>query len=127
MSETIEITLDELISSLEKAKSEGFSILLDICCNMLGKRYQIDYRLREPQSNHTVLIRLNINNEEIVPSVAKIFLNAELLECEVFEMFGVSFAMHPHLRKIFTDDQISGHPLRKDYFIETEDNHTEIG
>jgi NADH-quinone oxidoreductase subunit C len=127
MSETIEITLDELIPSLEKAKSEGFSILLDICCNMLGKSFHIDYRLREPQSNHSVLIRLIIKNDEIVPSVAKIFLNAELLECEVFEMFGVSFAMHPHLRKIYTDDQISGHPLRKDYFIETDDNHTEIG
>lgn len=127
MQEYVKTDINDLIDHLEQQISDEYEILLDICCNMVSEKFVIDYRLRNVGSSEVKTIRLEINQDEVVPSVAKLFKNAELMECELFEMFGVSFAMHPNLRKILTDDLIEGNPLRKEFGIETETKHHDIG
>lgn len=127
MSDLLKVSLKNLISELEILKKEGFELLIDICCKMTNDRFIIDYRLRKPQTSELKTIRIDINQNEIVPSVAKLFNNAELMECELFDLFGVSFEMHPNLRKVLTDESLIGHPLRKDFIIETEIKHNDIG
>ena len=34
---------------------------------------------------------------------------------EAFDLFGVNFVGHPHLRRIMTDYNFKGHPFRKDF------------
>jgi NADH-quinone oxidoreductase subunit C len=50
-----------------------------------------------------------------VPSVTGVWVGANWLEREVFDMFGVRFTGHPDLRCILTWDGFKAHPLRKDY------------
>ncbi len=50
-----------------------------------------------------------------VDSACDIWVGAEWMEREVFDMFGVRFRNHPDLRRILTWEQYPGHPLRKDY------------
>jgi len=39
------------------------------------------------------------------------------LEREAWDMFGIKFLFHPNLRRILTDYNFKGHPLRKDFPI----------
>ena len=50
-----------------------------------------------------------------IPSVYPLWEGADWMEREVYDMFGITFDGHPHLRHIYLPAQFEGHPLRKDY------------
>jgi NADH-quinone oxidoreductase B subunit len=50
-----------------------------------------------------------------IQSITAIYPAAEWKEREVYDMFGISFNEHPDLRRIFTEENFEGWPLRKDF------------
>ena len=48
-------------------------------------------------------------------SIVKLFKNANWLERENFDMFGIYFKKHPDLRRLLTDYCFTGHPLQKNF------------
>jgi len=53
------------------------------------------------------------------PSLTGIWRGADWMERECYDMFGVVFDGHPDLRRILLADDWEGHPLRKDYAVDT--------
>ncbi|MCX6291053.1 MAG: NADH-quinone oxidoreductase subunit C [Bacteroidetes bacterium] len=64
--------------------------------------------------NMVIKIKLDRSNPEI-ETVCDTWRTAELLEREVYEMFGVKFLHHPDLRRLILTDDFEGFPLRKDF------------
>ena len=108
----------DVILFLKTNKDTKFKQLIDITAVDYpenSKRFKMVYLFLSHQFNQRVIISSLINENEVVPSLTKIFPSANWMEREVFDMYGVKFKDHPDLRRILTDYGFEGHPLRKDF------------
>jgi NADH-quinone oxidoreductase subunit C/D len=101
---------------------------------MLYDLFAIDERVRinrqgQPDSDFTIIyhllsydrnedVRIKVALEGDFPSlksIADIWPSANWYEREAWDLFGINFEGHPHLRRILMPPTWEGHPLRKDH------------
>jgi len=117
----IDVTL--FIKSNEKTK---FRQLIDITVvdyPEKSQRFKVVYLFLSHEFNQRIILSYSINENELISSLTSIFPAANWMEREVFDMYGVKFKDHPDLRRILTDYNFDGHPLRKDFPLT---GHTEV-
>lgn len=81
----------------------------------LHYRFLVIYNLLSVKKNFRVSVKLLLKSKMAWETLSSVFLSANFLEREVWDMYGVFFYNHPDLRRILTDYGFSGHPLRKDF------------
>jgi NADH-quinone oxidoreductase subunit C len=80
-----------------------------------GPRFTVVYNLYALADASRLMLRVNVDEDEPVPSITPQWKGAGFFEREVYDLFGIEFEGHPDLRKLVTPDDLDGHPLRKDF------------
>ncbi len=102
-----------------KEKAQDYAMLLDLTCVDYGgeePRFEMVYHLFSLTQNRRLRIKTRLREDDLrIASLTPLWKNANWLEREVLDMFGVRFEGHPDLRRLFMYDGFEGYPLRKDY------------
>ena len=117
----ISISPEEIIHVIQFLKSNEnckFRQLIDIAgidYQEDEKRFEIIYLMLSHENNLRIKIQVKFEINKKIISITKIFLFFYWMEREVFDMYGIEFENHPDLRRILTDYNFEGYPLRKDF------------
>ena len=117
----VTVSLSNLVGFVEFLKTDAnclFNSLVDITAvdyPARAKRFDVVYHFLSMYQNHRIRLRVQVREEDMVPSIIDVHPSANWFEREVFDMFGILFSGHPDLRRILTDYGFRGHPLRKDF------------
>ena len=110
--------LIEVLGFLKNSTTTKFKQLVDITAvdyPQENKRFKVVYLLLSHEFNSRIVLSFFINENEVIPSITEIFPSSNWMEREVFDMYGIKFKDHPDLRRILTDYNFEGFPLRKDF------------
>ena len=125
----LEVSTEELpglLVYLRDNKNLRFRQLIDILGVDYPKRvnrFDVIYLLLSHEFNNRITVKTSVKLDEALPSVVSIFPVANWFEREAFDMYGIKFTDHPDLRRILTDYEFEGYPLRKDFPLS---GHTEV-
>ena len=79
-------------------------------------RFEVHYVLLNQDTHERVILKVGVNDPDpTIPSAVPLWLGADWMEREVFDMFGIRFEGHPDLRRILMPEEFAAFPLRKDY------------
>lgn len=123
--EVIEVAREKIAEVAVWLKTaKGFGMLMDLTAvdylkaKQLRKseRFELIYYL----FNLALKLRVRLvvavpDGDPSAPSISGIFGDANWLEREVWDMYGITFKGHPDPRRLLMYEEFSGHPLRKDY------------
>ena len=82
-------------------------------------RYTVVYRVRDLARGLEFPFRCEVPLGTSVPSLAGVWAGADWQERDAFDLVGPVFENHPDLRRIMLPEDWEGHPLHRDYAINT--------
>jgi NADH-quinone oxidoreductase subunit C len=122
---TVVVARKNLRNMAERCRDDEklrFNLLSDATCvdrYPMEPRYELQYHLVSIPLRQKLRLRVKLSgNDPVVDSMVPVWLGANWLEREIFDMFGIQFTGHPDLRRILLPDDWEGYPLRKDFPVE---------
>lgn len=118
---TVTVAPDDIIDVLNFLKRDvqcQFISIIDICgadYPSRQRRFDVVYHLLSPRQNQRIRVKVEADEETLVPSATAVYPGADWYERETYDLYGVLFTGHPDLRRLLTDYGFEGHPLRKDF------------
>lgn len=115
--------LCDLLHFLKNNAQFSFDRLNTIIAVDLGvevNKFELIYDLHSVETGQSgrisVLVdRLSGRNSPHTASVVEIFKSAYFDECEIYDLFGITFDKNPNLKRLLMPKGWVGYPLRKDY------------
>ncbi len=87
----------------------------------VGELIRVSYGLRSVGKGSRIAAwQLCIPVSGAIPTLVPLFAGADWQEREQFDLVGVRFDGHPDPRRLMLSEDWQGHPLRKDYAIDTK-------
>ena len=97
---------DRLNTIIAVDNNDDFELIYDLYSTHLGKTERVS-------------VLLDRNAPHVISAVG-VYKSAYFDECEIYDMFGITFDKNPNLKRLLMPKGWKGHPLRKDYKQEDE-------
>lgn len=115
------IQKENLLEAATKAKEMGFDQLSVITGVDYEDRVESIYNLFSYDNKQNLVLKVILDHDNPeVDSLTSLWKGANWLERETYDLVGIKFTGHPNLTRILLPEGWNGHPLRKDYDMETE-------
>jgi NADH-quinone oxidoreductase subunit C len=109
----------EILTWLRDDPDQQYDLLRDVTAVDYGggRPLQVVYQLFSFFHKQALRVKCELPLDDLeIESVCGLWMAADWLEREVFDLFGITFKNHPDLRRILMPpDYAEGHPLRKDF------------
>ncbi len=121
---TVVVSADAWFEACQRLKDDpdlGFDMLTDLTVVDLAPleksaRFELVAHLYSIPRNHRLRLKASVSGRKPeVASLTPLWKNANWLEREAWDMFGIRFGGHPDLTRILLYAEFEGHALRKDY------------
>ncbi len=84
-------------------------------------RFELVYHLLSLKNLYRLRVKIPLpESQPEIESLTSLYQSANFMEREIWDMFGVRFKGHPDLRRILMWEGYEGHPLRKDYPVQSK-------
>ncbi len=110
-----------LLKVAEKVKEMGFDHLSVITGVDYIDRFEVVYNFFSYSKKQNLVLKVILDHDNPkVESLTQLWKGADWLERETYDLVGIKFTGHPNLTRILLPEGWTGHPLRKDYDMKTE-------
>lgn len=112
---------DQLVATMTRLRDDpelDFKLMIDLTAVHYPERapqFDVVYQLLSVYRNHRLRVKVGLAEGEPIESVIPVWSCANWYEREMYEMFGILVRNHPDLRRLLTDYDFDGFPLRKDF------------
>ncbi len=115
----VRLAPDVLVAACEFLRDDdrtAFEQLHDVTAVDWIDNFDVVIHLYSIRRKHSLCLKVKTpsRDDATCPSVTPVWPGADWHERETWDLMGVKFVGHPHLRRILLPEDWQGHPLRKD-------------
>jgi len=109
--------------ALKESQEFDMNVLQVISGVDFPERIEVCYMLASFTKNTEFILKVKLPKTTpdavpVIESVCSLWLSADFLERETYDMVGVRFLNHPDHRRILCPEDWEGYPLRRDYKVQ---------
>jgi NADH-quinone oxidoreductase subunit C len=118
----------DIIAALKSDAAMSFGFLTTMCGlhfpDNKGAEFALVYQLHNMPANKRIRLKVFMAANDLeMPTLTTLWPAANWMEREAFDFYGFRFKGHPDLRRILNMDEMTYHPLRKEYALEDASRH----
>lgn len=119
--QSIYASRENIVKLLQTLKdSHNYVILGDLTAAEYEDRLEVVYHVMEIENADVIRVKVKLPKDAPkTPSIVSVWNAANVQEREVYDLMGITFEGHPNLKRILLQDDFVGHPLRKDFKLES--------
>lgn len=121
----LQVEKDALVTFAKGLRDDlGYNLLSDVTAVDWNERkpcFELVYRAYSFPDGRRISWKVPLHQDEGIESISSIWRNANWMERELWDMFGIKVLNHPDLRRILMPAAWIGHPLRKDFPLGNEE------
>ena len=121
--EAVPSSIHQMIAWLQQHPSLSVNYLTNIAGihypENANREFAVVYQLHSWKNNLRLRIKGYLPKENLhIASITDLFAGANWMERETYDFYGINFVGHPKMERILNMDEMTYHPLRKEFPLE---------